>query len=166
MSDFQVADGSLGGQPIDETSTTLKNQLGRCVVAQDMASTDYGFGEFVYLKGLAATVVGTSVTYQYGDYVTTLAVANGVGLVAFAMSACVAGEYGWYQIKGLAVAEVLASFADDTMAYLTATPGELDDAIVVGDAVHTSYGYSDIDTPATGQALISIQYPFVSNISN
>ena len=108
MSDFQVVDGSLGGQAINENSATQKNQLGRCVVAQDMASTAYGFGEFIYLKGLASTAVGFAVTYQYGDYVTAHSTANAVGLVAIAMSACVAGEFGWYQIRGLAVVEVNA----------------------------------------------------------
>ena len=164
MSDFQVVDGSLGGQDIDENSATQKNQLGRCVEAFDTASTEYGFGEFIYLKGVASTVVGSAVTWQYGDYVTALTVAASVGKVAFAMSACVAGEFGWYQVRGLAVSEVLASFADDTICYLTTTAGELDDAVVAGSDIRGTYGYSDIATPAAGQALISIQYPEVSNV--
>ena len=166
MSDYKAADGSIGGQAIDETSTTLKNRLGRKVCALDMATTDYGFGEFIYLQGVASTAVGSVVIYDLGDYSTSLASANGVGLIAVAMSANVASQYGWYQICGRSVCKVLASFADDTMAYLTSTAGSLDDAVVVGDAVHTSFGFSDIGTPATGLAEIGIQYPFVTNISN
>jgi hypothetical protein len=166
MSDYQVADGSLGGQPIDENSTTLQNNLGRCVSARDMATTDYGFGEFVYLKGLDATIVGTAVTFNYGDHATALAVANAVGLVGIAMAATVTGEYGWYQIKGRAVCEVLTGFAADKVPYLTATAGELDDAVVAGDLISGSISQSAIATPAAGQAEISICYPYVTNASN
>ncbi len=172
MSDYQVLDGSLGpNQDIADTWATEVNGTispqvipGLIVTAVDQASTDYGVGEFVYLKGVASTVVGSAVTFQYGDYQTTLTVAAAVGLVAFAMSANVANQYGWYQIRGLAVSEVLGSFADDTICYLTSTPGELDDAVVAASEIRGTFGYSDIATPAAGQALISIQYPEVANV--
>jgi len=166
MSQFQ-ADSAMGlNQDIDVNSTTLQDTLGRTITATDTASTAYGEGEFIYLQGVASTAVGSVVTYQYGDYVTALASANGVGLVAVAMSACVAGEYGWYQIRGLSVMKVLASFAADKLVYLTSTAGSVDDAVVVGDAIQPSYSFTAIDTPSTGLAEVSIDHPFVSNISN
>jgi hypothetical protein len=166
MSDFRIVDGHLGGQEIDETSATLEDQLGREITALDQASTEYGFGTFIYLKGVAATAVGSVVTFDRGDYVTTLAVANGVGSIGVAMSACLAGEYGWYQICGRSVMKVLASFAADLIPYLTATAGSVDDAVVVGDEIYTGFSFTAIATPAAGQAEVSIDRPFVTNASN
>ena len=166
MSDFKVVDASIGGQGIAVNSTTLDDQLGREIVALDMATTEYGFGTFIYLKGVASTVVGSVVTFERANYVTTLTVANAIGSIGVAMSACVAGEYGWYQISGRAVCEVLTSFAADKVAYLTSTAGELDDAVVVGDEVYSTFSFTAIATPAAGQAEISIDRPFTTDASN
>jgi hypothetical protein len=59
MSNFKkVQPGLIGGQAISDTSTTAKHPLGTIVQAKDLASTDYGVGEFIYL-GVASTVVGS-----------------------------------------------------------------------------------------------------------
>ncbi len=101
---YQVRSALAGSQPIAETSTTKKHELGQVVWAFD---STYGWGEFVYLVGVADTIVGSCVTYDVGTtWVTTLS-AVGASLprpVAFAMSANVASQYGWYQISGRAVA--------------------------------------------------------------
>lgn len=62
-----------------------------------------GAGEFIYLKGIASTVVGSLVSYD-GAHVTALCpVGNNISRnVAVAMAAIVANKYGWYQISGLA----------------------------------------------------------------
>ena len=91
MSDFKSIESQVYNQAIDETSTTAKVTLGATIRAKDTASTAYGEGEFIYLKGVASTVVGSFVTYNQGDSTTALLVANAVGPVATAMSACVAG---------------------------------------------------------------------------
>jgi hypothetical protein len=50
MSNFKkVQPGLIGGQTISDTSTTAKHPLGTIVQAKDLASTDYGVGEFIYL---------------------------------------------------------------------------------------------------------------------
>jgi hypothetical protein len=123
-------------------------------------------GEFIYLKGLDSTAVGTAVTFNSSSFATALAVANAKGQIAFAMAATVTGEYGWYQIYGKAAAKVLTGFATDKVPYLTATPGSLDDTVVAGDAVTGSVSVSAIDTPSTGLALISVSYPTVTDESN
>ena len=91
-----------GAQPIADTSTTQKHPLGTIAVATDPT---YGQAEFIYLLGVASTVVGSIVSYNATTYQTALGVA--VSLVprpmAVAMSANVASQYGWYQISGLAV---------------------------------------------------------------
>src|SRR6478752_2636747 len=91
---------------------------------------DYGAGEFIYLKGVASTVLGSWVTYNADDGTTALLVPDAIGPVAVAMSANVAGQYGWYQIQGKAVACVATGFLDNANIYATATPGVADDAVV------------------------------------
>jgi len=165
MSTYQQI-SMIGGQAIDANSTEQSHSLGLCVKAVDVASTDYGVGEFIYAKGLAATVVGSVVRYSEDDYVTKLAVANDAGSIAVAMSACVASEFGWYQIKGKGVALVKTGFADNAACYLTSTAGSVDDAVVAGDRVHRMIGGSAIGTPAAGQAEVEINYPSTDNIAD
>ncbi|RWG02571.1 hypothetical protein [Mesorhizobium sp.] len=134
--------------------------LGDIIRAQD---PNYGTGEFIYLKGAASTVVGSWVTYNPDDWSTTLLVANAIGPVAVAMSANVANQYGWYQIQGKAVGQVLAGFVDDANVYATATPGSVDDAVVAGDRVKNAKGASAIGTPSAGLAEFEIARPFMDD---
>lgn len=157
---YGANENSLIGQPIAETSTTLKHRLGDRFKATD---PDYGPGEFIYLQGIGSTAVGSVVIYNPDNYITSLAVANDVGPVAVAMSANVASQYGWYQIYGKGVAKVLASFADNADCYLTATAGSVDDADVAGDYIQGMKGASAIDTPSTGLAEVELWYPTVSD---
>lgn len=82
---------------------TPPNTLGQVVRAFDPT---FGEGEFIYLKGVASTVVGSLVTWDGTTYATTLAAttANQGRPVAVSMSANVAATtFGWYQIGGTAV---------------------------------------------------------------
>ena len=92
-----------GWQPIAGTDTVKNHALGTIVGGFDPT---YGFGEFIYLLGVASTVVGDMVTWDGSTYQTTRAAvtANLGQPVAWAMSANVASQYGWYQIGGTAVA--------------------------------------------------------------
>lgn len=93
-----------GAQPIANTETTQKHPLGTIVRGVDPT---YGEAEFIYLLGVASTVVGSLARYNATTWQTTLA--DGAAAqrkatpVAVAMSANVAAQYGWYQISGLAV---------------------------------------------------------------
>ena len=100
-----------GIQPIATTSTVQNHALGTIVRAVDIGSNAYGEGEFIYLLGVASTVVGSVVTYDATTRQTVLcAVAGGIARpVAIAMSANVASSYGWYQISGIAVASKLCT---------------------------------------------------------
>lgn len=91
-----------GGQPIANTETTQKHPLGTIVRGVDPT---YGEGEFIYLLGVASTAVGSVVTYDLSTRQTVLSAVGGniARPVAIAMSANVAGQYGWYQISGIAV---------------------------------------------------------------
>lgn len=150
----------IGIQSISVTSTVQNHPLGMRIRATDAS---YGEGEFIYLKGLAATAIGTVVTFNHDDGTTALLAANAIGPVGVAMSANVADQYGWYQVYGKGVAKVLAAFADNANCYATATAGSIDDAVVAGDLVKNMKGASAIDTPATGLAEIEMQHPFMDD---
>lgn len=99
---YVISTPEIGFQPIGVTDTTQNHPLGTVVTAKDPT---YGEGEFIYLEGVASTAVGDAVTYDAAFQ--TARAAAGTNLpraVAFAMSANVASQYGWYQIGGLAVA--------------------------------------------------------------
>lgn len=157
---FTIRDAIVGVQQIDDTSTTKQHPLGTRVKAVDPT---YGDGEFVYLNGVASTVIGSWVTYNLDDGTTNLLAANAIGPVAVAMSANVANQYGWYQVYGKAVGKALASYADNGLVYATATAGSIDDAVVAGDRVKLAKGASAVDTPSTGFAEFEIEYPFMDD---
>jgi NADPH-dependent curcumin reductase CurA len=100
-------ENELGIQPIALNSTTQNHPLGKIIRANDPT---FGQGEFVYLLGVASTVVGNTVVYSTTTYLTALSpnTANNVNPLAVAMSANVAAQYGWYQIGGLAVVKKTA----------------------------------------------------------
>lgn len=149
-------------QLITDTSTTQKAPLG---TRKRAYHATYGEGEFIYMSGVASTVVGSAVQLNYDDGTTVLQTSSIKGPVGFAMSINVASQYGWYQVYGKAVGKVLAAFADNADVYATATAGSLDDAVVDGYLVHNCRGASAIDTPSTGLAELEIAYPYVDAIA-
>jgi hypothetical protein len=163
MSDYHITNPIAGMQNIGDTSTTQNQVLGTIVQAVDVASTAYGAGEFVYLLGVASTVLGSFVTYNADDNSTALLVANAIGPVAVAMSINVASQYGWYQISGKAVGKALTGYADNALVFATATAGSIDDAVVAGDRVKLAKGASAVGTPSTGLAEFEIQRPFMDD---
>lgn len=157
---FRAVETFIVPQAIADTSTTQKLPLGTIVRAFD---DTYGYGEFIYLTGVASTAIGDFVTYNSDDNTTARLVANAIGPVAIAMSANVASQYGWYQISGKAVGNVLAGFVDNANVYGTATAGSVDDAIVAGDRVQNCKGASAIGTPSGSFAEMEIWRPFVND---
>jgi hypothetical protein len=157
---FTITEVRIGFPQITDHDTTQKVPLGTVVRGNDPT---YGAGEFIYLKGVASTAVGSWVLYNEDDYSTSLLAANDIGQVAVAMSACVASEYGWYQIKGKAIGKALTAFADNANVYSTATAGSVDDAVVAGDRVKKCKGASAVGTPSSGLAEFEIDRPFVDD---
>ncbi len=164
---FTASTPNLGMPPIDSHRTAATSagrstpwKLGHVIEADD---PDYGMGEFVYLKGVASTVLGSWVVYNPDDWSTVLLGADMIGSVAVAMAPTVANEFGWYQIKGKAIGKVLAGFVDNANVYATATAGSVDDAIVAGDRVKNAKGASAVGTPAAGLAEFEIDRPFVDD---
>ena len=104
---------------------TPPNVLGGVIRAFDPT---YGEDEFIMLVGVASTVVGSLVTYNTTTYKTALSpnTANLAQPVAVAMSANLAGTFGWYQIEGLAVVKKTAVAVNAGVAvYQSATTGRI-----------------------------------------
>lgn len=157
---YTITEDMLGLQAIAVTDTVQNHKLGTIVRAEDPT---YGAGEFIYLKGVASTAIGSWVTYDLDDGSTALLAANAIGPVAVAMSANVANQYGWYQISGKAVGKALTGFVDNANVYATATAGSIDDAVVAGDRVKLAKGASAVDTPSAGLAEFEISRPFMDD---
>ena len=157
---YAVSTPSLGFPKMTAVDDSAKVALGTRVQAVDPT---YGVGEFIYLKGVANTALGSVVLLSPDDYSTSLAVANDKGKLACAMAATVADRYGWYQIYGKGVAKVLTGFVDNADCYLTATAGSVDDADVAGDFIRGVKGASAVGTPAAGLAEVELGYPEVQD---
>jgi len=163
MATFKSIDAAVGAQEINATSTTQNHPLGAIIQANDIDTTsNYGVGEFIYAKGVASTVAGDCVVMDPRTWTTVRTVANSYGLFGVAMSANVADQYGWYQIGGCAVVNVLTAYsaAAGKLPYLTATAGQLDDAPVAGDQVIGARALTDRGTPVSTQALHYLTRPY------
>jgi len=149
-------------QDINQTSTVQNNPLGLVVKARDISeATAYGTGEFIYLKGVVSTVVGSVVTYNEAHQ-TARIVSSAVGPVAVAMSINVAANWGWYQRVGIAYMEADA-VATDKQLYIDGTAGRVDDAIVAGDMI---MGAVSVTVAASNFLDGSIATPYVSDDDN
>jgi len=158
MSNFVSIEQEVIKQKIEETSTTQNFPLGKIIQAYDKDTTAYGNGEFIYLKGVASTAIGEPVIYDLDAGTTTRVVAGSRGNNAYAMSANVASQYGWYQIAGTAVAKT-GTVASGARPYATATAGTLDDTVVSGDAIDNARYITANGTPSAGFALLQINRP-------
>lgn len=144
-------------QAIEDTSTTQAHPLGFRVRCVDVSTQDRGYGEFIYLKGVASTAVGDAVVYDLSTGLTTRTVAASKGQFALAMSANAATtSYGWYQIDGLGVGTV-GTVSDNGQVYTTATDGTLDDAQVDSQQV---LGATFRTATDTGLAVVELHFPF------
>lgn len=152
---YAITDDFTGAQPIADTSLVQNHFLQKRVRGIDPT---YGEGEFIYLKGVANTVVGSGVVWTSAGQ-TALTVATSSGAFAVAMSANVANQYGWYQIQGIAVAKTGTVVSGATAQTFTATPGQIDDTTTATQYIDGATFKSADGTPAAGFALVSLSYP-------
>lgn len=122
---YITSNDELGVQPIAVNSTTQNHPLGKEVDAYDQS---LGAGRFIYLLGVASTVVGALVKYNATTWQTALITntANQDVPLAVAMSANLAAQYGWYQIGGNAVIKKAAVVVlPQVPLFLSATAGRV-----------------------------------------
>lgn len=159
---FTVTSQTIGAQPLGDNATTAAHAIGSVSEGTDPSR---GYGKFIYLRGVAGTVVGSVVTYNPETGTTVLATTRARGLAAVAMAATVGNQFGWYQREGSAAVRALAVVAGAT-PYATATPGVLDDAVVAGDLLYGATFTSADGTPAAGLALCALSNPYFGDTDN
>jgi hypothetical protein len=156
--------GKLTGAPLansgrlSDVDTTARHALGfRCYGTDDLGNT----AEYIYLKGVASTIVGSVVTYDELG-VTTLIAANAQGPVAIAMGIVDATtKFGWYCIQGTVKADVVANSADNSMVGRETTNGKVGDGRAAGDQIANCFQREA--TTAAALAYLQIDHPFVDD---
>jgi hypothetical protein len=158
-----AAAGTLGSTRGPAGSST-PGRLGSIAKAYDPT---YGEGEFIYLLGVVSTVAGSVVTWNGNTsgkptFQTTLAAAtaNQGAPLAVAMSANVAGQYGWYMISGNAVVATNGTLAAGPGKVYLAGSGQVTSTAAAGEEVVNAINVTATGTPAAGFAVVEIQRPF------
>lgn len=136
---WMITDHNVVPQKITDISTTQKLPLGTIVRAEytgyASGSVNYGAGEFIYLKGIGDTVVGSLVQYDpsTGNTELTPNETNTGAPLAVAMGANVADRYGWYQVAGVAVIKKTAvKVAPGAVIFLSGTAGRVKASAAAG----------------------------------
>ena len=162
---FTITNTRLGMQPIAVTETTRQHPLGTVVTANDPV---YLGGEFIYLLGAASTVAGLAYSYNATTFQTTVlpSTANLATPVAWAMSANVAAQFGWYQIGGLHPALKSAVKSDPAVnanrLYISATVGRVMQTSAAGKCIlGASRANLTTVTSTTSTTIISMNRPAV-----
>lgn len=94
---------NYGGPRLMETDTVQNFPFGFRVQAVE---PQLGFGEMIYLQGVASTVAGSVVNYNPFTGATTLNVPGAITNlpIAIALAPTVANLFGWYVVAGTCVA--------------------------------------------------------------
>jgi hypothetical protein len=163
MATWFPVDERIGAQPITTVDTTQMHNLGERRKAYDAT---LGTCEFVYVKGVASGAAGLLATYVPHTGVTALTLARSKGLVGVMWAALVAATFGWLQIKGVAEIQVNGAVVAGATAYVTATAGKVDDAVVAGDIVYGANFATADGTPIANWARISLAEPYVGDTDN
>ncbi len=151
-------------QPIATASDTQNHPYGTIVTAKDAT---YGFGEFVYLKGVTSNFAGALVTYVTSTGVTALSTTSGVltggSPMAVSMSAATGAQFGWFQIAGDAVCYKTAvkfNPATNQHVYLSATAGRIMQTSASGRQIlGARFAATTTVTSTTSTAIITLNRP-------
>jgi hypothetical protein len=133
-----------------------------------MTATDptYGQGEFILLLGVASTIVGSLVRYNAVSFQTVLAVNTAVQAmpVAVAMSANLAGTWGWYQIAGTAVlAKTAVIILPNVAVYISGTSGKVKALASAGLQVVACRSQLVTTASASGTVLVTVNRPHLQS---
>lgn len=156
-------EGLAGTTPIGSVDSSPRHPLGMILDAVDPV---YGGGKFIYMKGVASTVVGSLVTWDASEttpsYQTALAVAaaNAGQQYAVATAAILAGQYGWYQVSGTNIVATNGTATAGSVVYVSTTAGQITTAAQATKAVNNMRTKTATGTPAAGQCICQFAFPF------
>jgi len=149
--------------PTGTADTVQVNAVGTIAKFYDDA---FGEGEFIYLPGVASCAAGDAVLYDLlPSGPTTLRHSNATGSntgrpVAFALGATVAGQWGWFQVSGVAIVSAVAGTVAGVMM-ASATAGSVGNTADAGDQILNARISSAVGTPAANKSYATINRPFV-----
>jgi hypothetical protein len=122
---YQVISPRLGAQPIADTSTTAKHNLGERVMARDSALFD---AEFVYVQASNSVAQYDAVAIKHGYKIAPLTITNAktaveIGFVQIAVGT--KDSYHWVQKDGRPIVRCALATQPDVPLYASATGGVL-----------------------------------------
>lgn len=149
---------------LTDIDTVARHAFGTRVIGQDATGNS---AEYIYLKGVTSTIVGSVVTYDDAG-VTTLIVADAVGPVAVAMAITDAvTKFGWYGIQGTFPTDVVANSALAAAGVKNpgreTTDGKVGDGRAAGDEINNFF--QRVVTTAAAVVNCQIDHPFVNNFT-
>jgi hypothetical protein len=141
------------------SSATALYPLGMTINAYDDVSQTEG--EYVYCQFSAITTEGQVVEIDQTNKcaLTSSASANHGTPVGFAVTAFAANEYGFVQVCGKAKVKCNGAVVAGAKVMLTATPGNVDDAVIAGSQVSGAEFDTADGTPAANFAYATISHP-------
>lgn len=154
------------GQPtinLAGVDTVAKVAIGTIVKGFD---DTLGEGEFIYLPGAASVAAGDTVTIDLTPGANAVVRTTAAGQVnsgwslGVAVAAVPAGSFGWFQISGVAIANVIGGTAIGR-AFLSATAAQLTSVAAAGVQVLGARILSAVGTPAAGQSYVQLNRPIV-----
>ncbi len=132
---------------------------------RDVGTTFLGEGDFIWLPGVASTVLGDWCTYSVSDgtantgsTVRWAGTANLSYPLCVATCASVASTWAWYQVRGAAICNTNGTIAAGNGAAWQAT-ATVQAAAVATKNVEGVIAQSANGVPATNQAIYLLQYP-------
>jgi hypothetical protein len=163
---FKTATNAAIGLPtfdINSVDVVAKVPVGTIARAYDDTQGD---AEFIYLPGAAGIVAGDLAVYDLlpaGQTTVRSLAATHVNTgqpCAVAIAAVGAGQFGWFQISGVAIVNVTAASAAGK-AFLTATASQLNSAAVAGVQVCGARLSSAINVPSANKSYLTLNRPFI-----
>ncbi len=139
--------------------------IGATAKFRDTGTTFLGEGDFIWLPGVANTILGSWVSYttstghaNTGSTTLWAGTANLPYPLAVATCASVASTWAWYQRAGSAICAVNGTIAAGNGAAWQAA-GVVQAAAVATKNVEGAIAQSADDVPATDQAIYLLSYP-------
>lgn len=120
-----------------------------------------GAANLIYLPGVAGLLQGDMVVYdmtpgaQAVTRVATPGHSNTGRMIAIAINPVGAGQYGWFQLSGVAIVSAVAGVAIG-IPYACATAGAVSSAVLAGSQVLGARVLSAVGTPIAGKAYMQL----------
>lgn len=160
---WQIIEQNNINHPIQAVLSTQQAPIGMIVRAVEPL---LGFGEFIYLPGVASVAAGDLVQYDTLAGTTTRGsfTANLPFPIAVAMGPCIASTFGWFQIGGNAIVANNATAAINSAAFHVAAAATLSSAAVagrqiLGAAIRTANGSTFTKTVTTRNGNTILRVP-------